>query len=160
MVANGGMQLKIGSELDCQREREREIEMNGNEQKKLYIQICICSRVQLLFATSKWKTYLVSDRCERVLKKVEEEVEVEWPEWNPAKHIGNYYTKQKNYKPESHRYHIKIYVDCNIQNGIFTMNEKCKIPAIKIYVHVHQGNCSSGCCYSSHYSYFHCIFFI
>lgn len=28
------------------------------------------------------------------------------------------------------------------------MNEKCEIPAIKIYVHVHQGNCS--CCFSFH----------
>lgn len=38
--------------------------------------------------------------------------------------------------------HVKIYVDWSIQNGIFIRSEteNCKIPAIKIDVHVHQGN--------------------
>lgn len=45
-------------------------------------------------------------------------------------------------------HHVKIYVDWSIRNGIFACieTENCKIPAIKIDVHVHQGNCCDFFC--------------
>lgn len=54
--------------------------------------------------------------------------------------------------------HVKIYADCNIQNGIFALYEKCKIPTIKMNVHVYQGNC---CCwlYSITTTFSHCVAF-